>query len=603
MADDEKKRHFCEGNKCLAFIFVVVIAAIVTVAVVTFVDKEIRTVHKYDNSKLPWWKQTVVYQIYPRSFQDTDGDGIGDLNGITKRLDYIQSLGVGAIWLSPFYSSPQRDFGYDISNYTEVDRRFGTMKDFERLMNETRKRNIKVIVDFVPNHTSNESMWFYESRRYNDTYKDYYIWSPGIKRNGTNKNDPPNNWLSVFGGSAWKYDEIRREYYYHAFLESQPDLNVTNKEVQKELQNALTFWLEKGVAGFRLDALKFMFEAEDIFQDEVGLGEYEYDESQEHNLTTNMPEIYGILRSWRKLSDGFKDKHGVGERFIVAESYGLTHAIRDDYYRAGSVPFNFDLIMKLNNTCNGHCVRKILEESLAGLGPSSEFWPNFVMGNHDRSRVASRLGADMLDAMNMMLLTLPGTPTCYYGDEIGMTDASYTFEETKDPQGLHFNKTGYMNHTRDPERSPMQWNDSRNAGFSNGTPWLHVNPNYVTLNARSQSESNSPTSLQMFRELVKLRKIASFNNYNITFIDTAQPEVLAYIRFGLGQPKYVVAMNIGGDNNEVITDFSKSANSIVGRVSVMTPRLSKASGLKNKGIKLSQIGLRGGDGMVIEVLP
>ncbi|XP_048773501.1 maltase A3-like [Ostrea edulis] len=591
MSSDKK---FCQTNKCLMVILVALIAAIAIVCVVTFTDEDARE-KANKKAALKWWQTSIVYQIYPRSFQDSDGDGTGDLRGIRSRLGYVSSLGVGAVWLSPFYKSPMRDFGYDVQNYTEVDPLFGNMTDFESLMQEAKSKKLRVILDFVPNHTSNESYWFYESERGNPKYKDYYIWSDGLTCpsgcTDTGGRQPPNNWLSVFGGSAWKWNGIRNKFYYHAFLDSQPDLNLRNENVQKELEEVLRFWLRKGVDGFRADALKFMFEAKNVSQDEVGLRDtFTWYETDNHNLTTNLPDVYDILKNWRGVLEEFAN-----DKFLIAESYGISNEVRNQYYDHGSIPFNFALIQYLNKSCNALCVKSVIKNSLADLSPS--YWPNFVIGNHDNSRVANRFGVEMIDAFNMLLLTLPGTPTSYYGEEIGMRDTFYSYKETKDPAGLNFNETLYQDHTRDPERSPMQWNDILNAGFSNGTPWLHVNKNYKLINVKTEQLAKQ-SHLNVYTQLAKLRQNSAFTYNDLTFVDVdGNPEqILSYIRTQ-GAAKYLVVLNFGHSYaNDV--DLSDSVGSDRGRIVV-----NAMSGyLPNTTISLKQITLSRGQGLVVQVL-
>ncbi|XP_062577506.1 alpha-glucosidase-like [Saccostrea cucullata] len=590
-------KKFCETNKCLFVILVAVAAVIAIICVVTFSDENLRE-KRNQKADLKWWQTSIVYQIYPRSFQDSDGDGTGDLQGIKGRLGNVSDLGVGAVWLSPIFRSPMRDFGYDVQNYTEVDPIFGNMADFEDLMNEAKAKNLRVILDFVPNHTSNESEWFYLSERGDATYRDYYVWNDGVNCTSgcedTGGKRPPNNWLSVFGGSAWKWSGMRNKFYYHAFLDSQPDLNLRNKKVREELKNVLRFWLQKGVDGFRADALKFMFESQNVTQNETGLSDtFAWIEEDNHNLTTNFKEIYGILKEWREVLNDYGD-----DKFLIAESYGISHAVRNEYYKSGSIPFNFALIQYLNASCDALCLKSVINESMAGLIPS--YWPNFVIGNHDNHRVANRFGPEMIDAFNMLLLTLPGTPTSYYGEEIGMRDTFYTYSETKDPAGLNFNETLYLEHTRDPERSPMQWNDSLNAGFSSGTPWLHVNRNYKVINVKNQ-ESADNSHLKVYKELAKLRQKPSFTYSNLTFVDLDDVDdnpkkILSYIRTQPKEDKYLVVLNFGHlYANDV--DLSKSAGSKRGEVVVNAMSNYKME----TEVDLTRITLSRGQGLVIKI--
>lgn len=532
-----RKQKFCEKGICLFVILVAVVAGIVAVCVVTLTDKNLRQ-RVPSPPRLEWWKTTIIYQIYPRSFQDSNGDGTGDLKGVTKRLDYLQELGVGTLWLSPFYMSPMRDFGYDVQNYTQVDPLFGTMDDFDVLMKEAKKRGLRVLVDFVPNHTSNESSWFNNSRHSIGKYRDYYIWDDGVNCStcpDTNFKMPPNDWKSAFRGSAWTYDDNRKQFYYHAYLDSQPDVNASNPDVRQELKNVLRFWLEKGVDGFRGDAIRKLFEFEDVHRNENGV----------LNLTRNLPGVYPVMREWKHFLD--KYSHGKGqEKILIAESYGITNKMRDAYYEVDSIPFNFAFVQKLNPSCKARCIKQIIETSLDGL--KEEWWPNFVLGSHDVSRIASRMGDSFVNVLNILLLTVPGTPTTYYGEEIGMKDTFYTYSESRDPAGLNY-KEDYLKYSRDPGRSPMQWDSSTNAGFSNGTPWLHVNLNYPVLNVEEQLSKETST-LNIYKSLAKLRQLPSFTNKNIIF-STVNDDIISYVRSESGHPKYLVVLNVGSRDSVV----------------------------------------------------
>lgn len=532
-----RKQKFCEKGICLFVILVAVVAGIVTVCVVTLTDKDLRQ-RSPSPPRLEWWKTTIIYQIYPRSFQDTDGDGTGDLKGVTRRLDYLRELGVGTIWLSPFYKSPMRDFGYDVQNYTQVDPLFGTMDDFDELMKEAKKRGLRILVDFVPNHTSNESSWFNNSRHSIGKYRDYYIWDDGVNCStcpDTNFKITPNDWTSAFRGSAWTYDDHRKQFYYHAYLDAQPDLNASNPDVRQELLKVLRFWLDKGVDGFRGDAIRKLFESEDVHKNENGV----------LNLTRNLPGVYPVMREWKQFLDRYSKEKGQ-EKILIAESYGITNEMRDAYYEVDSMPFNFAFVQKLKPSCKARCIKDIIETSLEGL--KEEWWPNFVLGSHDVSRIASRVGDSFVNVLNILLLTVPGTPTTYYGEEIGMRDTFYTYSESRDPAGLNY-KEDYLNHSQDPGRSPMQWDSSINAGFSNGTSWLHVNLNYPTLNVEDQM-SKEVSTLNIYKRLAKLRQLPSFTNKNIMF-STVNDDIISYVRSDDGQPKYLVVLNVGSRDSMV----------------------------------------------------
>lgn len=356
----------------------------------------------------------------------------------------------------------------------------------------------------------------------------------------------------------------------------------------------LEFWLQKGVDGFRADALKFMFESTNVTEDETGLTDsFTWIETDNHNLTTNFPEIYDILKGWRDVLN----KHSE-DKFLIAESYGISNEIRNKYYEFGSIPFNFALIQNLNKSCNALCMKAVIEDSLSGLGSN---WPNFVLGNHDNSRVASRFGPETIDIFNMLLLTLPGTPTSYYGEEIGMRDTFYTYKETKDPAGLKYNETLYVEHSRDPERSPMQWDNGLNAGFSNGTPWLHVNTNYQILNVKAQKSVDS-SHLKVYQQLAKLRQDRAFTHNSVQFMNISKvggndKAILSYIRAQRSSDKYLVVMNFGHQYASDV-DLSEGAGSERGKVVV---NAMSAYRIK-ENIDLKRVTLSRGQGLVIKVL-
>lgn len=535
----KKEHHFCETNKCTCLVLISVIAGLVVVACITFLAPDVRSKVSEELDVLKWWQKAIIYQIYPRSFQDSDGDGLGDLQGIISRLYYFNELQIEAIWLSPFLTSPMRDFGYDIANYTEVDHKFGKMSDFDELVKKAHEKGIKVIIDFVPNHTSNESSWFNRSRHEEEEYKDYYIWSKGKASDG--KTEPPNNWTSVFEGSAWQWDENRQAYYYHAFLDSQPDLNYRNDKVKREMKNVLRFWLDRGVDGFRIDAIPHLFEKEDLNLEEPPGPANSFNPNL-HMHTKNQPEIFDVVTDWKHVLDEYEAKDGKS-RFLVAETVGIPKDARQKYYEAGSVPFFFNLIASKEKCgATAACLLDIIKE---GLDLKEGQWPNFVIGNHDNKRIADRMGYMYADAMNMLLLTLPGTPTTYYGEELGMQGGDYQGRQPQDPYALTSNNWA---NSRDSERNPMQWNTSLNAGFTAGTPWLETTPNtdYMHVNVEVQ-EKNPTSSLSLYKRLVELRRQPSFQNAKCTLpIDgTDLGNILLYIRGLDNEVQYLVALNLG----------------------------------------------------------
>lgn len=442
---------------------------------------------------LAWWQTGVVYQIYPRSFQDSNGDGIGDLPGITQRLDYLRWLGVDAIWLSPVYPSPMADFGYDVSNYTDIDPFFGTLADFDDLLRETHRRGMKLIMDFVPNHTSDQHPWFLESRATRDNPKrDWYIWRDGV--NG----GPPNNWLSEFGGAAWSRDEASGQYYYHAYLPDQPDLNWRNPEVRAAIHEALRFWLARGVDGFRLDTIHHLFEDPDL-ADNPPNAHYRAGMSptlafaRTHQV--DLPEVQDVLAGFRQLTESFGERVLVGEAYLPLEKIMAYYGTPD---RPGvHLPFNFQLI---GAPWNAAFIADLITRYDSLLPP--DCWPNWVLGNHDRSRVASRFGLKNAPLAAMLLLTLRGTPTVYYGDEIGLTDVAIPPEKIADPWELRVPGFG---HGRDPVRTPMPWDGSVHAGFSAAEPWLPLNSDAATRNVEAQRDDTA-SLLRLTRELIAMRR-------------------------------------------------------------------------------------------------
>ncbi len=402
----------------------------------------------------PWWKHAVIYEIYPRSFQDTNGDGIGDLNGITSRLDYIKDLGIDAIWITPFYPSPQVDFGYDIADYTAVDPQFGTMADFDRLMAEAKKRGIRVVVDYVPNHTSDQHAWFKESRTSRDNPKrDWYIWHDGSVNGG-----PPNNWQSWFGHSAWQLDSSTNQYYYHHFYVQQPDLNWRNPQVQKAMYDVMRFWLDRGAAGFRVDAVSRLFEDPNLHDDPIlpGLNAFG-DPNIQHKYTDNLPEVHDILKEFRKIVNSYPD-----DPVLISEADEPNiHELTKMYGTGDEVQLPMDFQVADVNTLSASEFRRLLNEVNDNTAGGQ---PHYFFSNHDQPRQWDRYGDgvhndQIAKLMAALLLTTRATPQMYYGEELGMRTTTPTRkEDVQDPVG----RTGWpKDKGRDGERTPMQWNSSK----------------------------------------------------------------------------------------------------------------------------------------------
>ncbi len=479
----------------------------------------------------PWWQKGVVYQIYPRSFQDTNGDGIGDLNGITARLDYLADLGIDAIWISPFYPSPMKDFGYDIANFTDIDSRFGDLADFDLMISEIHKRGLKLIMDFVPNHTSDQHPWFMQSRASkNNPKRDWYIW-----RSGRTPSAPPNNWRSVFGGSAWQLDPETGEYYYHAFLKEQPDLNWHHPDVRSAMLDAMKFWLSRGVDGFRVDAVNEI--AEDLaLKDEPKNPAWNPSRRDNdrliHIYTGDQKATHGVIRAMRKTLDSFS-----GERVLITESYRPFDKLVEYYGTTtepeAHMPFNFHLI---GAEWKPAVIAKLIKDYESSLPKGA--WPDWVEGNHDNHRLASRIEPAQTRVAAMLLLTLRGTPTIYNGDELGLKDVVVPPEAVQDPVEVLDPGKGFG---RDPSRAPMIWDQSDGAGFSKAKPWLPIEPQFKTLNVAMQAK-DPKSILSLYKALLKLRRNSPELSLGSIQVIEASKNLLAYRR-KLGGKSLLVVLN------------------------------------------------------------
>ncbi len=533
-----------------------------------------------------WWQRGVIYEIYPRSFQDSNGDGIGDLAGIVARLDYLNdgtpdSLGVDAIWLSPIYPSPMADFGYDVADYSDVHPTFGDLATFDQLVAEVHKRDMRLILDFVPNHSSSEHPWFKESRssRHNPR-RDWYMWADP-KPDGS----PPNNWLSVFGGSAWEWDETSGQYYLHSFLKEQPDLNWRNPQVRAAMLDVLRFWLERGVDGFRIDVVFYMIKDDQLRDNppnpqapkRKSLGQYD---SQLQVYTSNRPEVHEIIRQFRRLLDSYDERFSVGEVYL----FELSELMK--YYGENldelHMPFNFTL---MHLPWQAGAFRRTVGLYEAALPPGA--WPNYVLGSHDEHRLASRFGRAQARVAAMLLLTLRGTPTLYYGDEIGMTDVEIPPEKEQDPHGKRVPGRGLG---RDPERTPMQWDAGPNAGFSTVEPWLPVAPDYETVNVEAQQAD--PTSmLNLYRRLIWRRKASpALIEGRYRPLDGVPGSCLVYLREHASQ-RMLIALNFSDEEQH----FSLAEVGQRGRL-VLSTHLDR-----EEAVSLEALHLRASEGCLIDL--
>lgn len=486
-----------------------------------------------------WWQQGIVYQIYPRSFQDGNGDGIGDLGGIRARLDHLVALGVDAVWISPIYPSPMADFGYDISDYCDIDPRFGTLADFDALVSDVHARGLKLILDFVPNHTSDRHPWFMQSRRARaDPRRDWYLWRDPAPDGG-----PPNNWVSNFGGPAWTLDPGTGQYYCHSFLTEQPDLNWRNPEVRAAMYEVLRFWLRRGVDGFRVDVLSDLIK-DAHFRDNPPNPAFVAGQHPTQRwiplYSTDQPEMQQIVAEMRRLVDSFSN--AASSRVLIGELYlPLTRLVAyyglnaDGVLEGVQLPFNFQLIAA---EWQARRIDRLVRDYEAALPAGAA--PNWVLGNHDKPRIASRVGAQMARLAAMLLLTLRGTPTLYYGDEIGMTDVAIPPEEMQDPCEKSAPGRGLG---RDPERTPMQWSGAPQAGFTTGTPWLRLAHDWPERNVESQAR-DAASMLTLYRRLIALRRGQPALNRGDYEALESEAEVLAYARKFKGE-RVVVLLNFG----------------------------------------------------------
>jgi len=515
------------------------------------------------SSQQDWWKNAVIYEIYPRSFQDSNGDGIGDLNGITQRLDYLKTLGVDAIWLSPIYPSPQADFGYDISDYENIDPQYGTLADFDHLMAEANKRHIRVIMDMVMNHSSDEHKWFKESRSSRtNPYRDWYVWHDGKGETATDKGEPPNNWQSDFGHSAWEWDPTTRQYYYHKFYIKQPDFNWNNPKVHQAFKDIIAFWLKRGVGGFRFDAITTLFEDPNLIDDDVlkdkdgktylnNYGDIALNDSR----TNNLPGVHPVMQEMRASTAKFDSNKYPGDRVFIGETYlPNIGELEKQYGPPGHPEFHLPMDTQLGfiNKLDVAAFRAKLDDVEQHLGGHT---PLLVFDNHDNPRLDARYGdgvhdTDIQRVISTVLFASRGASLFYYGDEIGMKTTPPTRkEDVKDPVGI----TGWpKDKGRDGERTPMQWDATPEAGFTaSATPWLPVPPTYTMVNVKAQE--GAPDSLfTWYQSLIQLKKTNPvFANGDDVLVDTDNTKVLSWKRSTPGGGEIVITCNFTADPQSV----------------------------------------------------
>ena len=492
----------------------------------------------------PWWKHAVIYEVYLRSFQDSDGDGVGDLNGVTQRLDYLESLGVDAIWITPFFPSQQIDFGYDVSDYESVDPRFGTLADFDRLLAEAQKRKIRVLLDLVVNHTSDQHEWFQDAARSRTSVAhDFYLWSNG-RAEGAGRPRPPNNWVSVFGGSAWEYVPSVRQFYYHRYFRQQPDLNWRNPKVERAMFDVMRFWLDRGVAGFRLGAVTSLFK-DSRLRNAAALGgrNAQGDPNLSDAYTNNLPETHAVLRRMRKLLDHYPE-----ERVLIGETYVKSTAQLAPWYggaRHDELQLPMDTAFAFATRLDAREFRSRLSEAAGALQGSQ---PLLLLDNHDHARSWDRFGdgkhnTEIAKILATLLVTSHATVLLYQGEELGQTTAvPARVEDVRDPVGI----TGWpKDKGRDGERTPMQWNGSPQAGFTlSQRPWLPVTAGFEELNVQAQ-RPESESLLNWHRKLIALRRVdEALRGGRTVMLDATNPRVLTYARVTDDGSGILVSLNM-----------------------------------------------------------
>jgi len=544
---------------------------------ILFVSSFLAPVYAQDEGQ-PWWQHAVFYEIYPRSFADSNNDGLGDLRGITSKLDYLHRLGVDAIWISPCYPSPQFDFGYDVADYENIDPMYGTLADFDVLTREAHKRGIRVIMDFVVNHSSYKHPWFLESKSSrNSPRRDWYIW-----RDGKGPVQPPNNWESSFGGSAWTLDPATGQYYYHYFEAEQPDLNWRNPAVEKAMFDVTRFWHEHGVDGFRLDAVDLLFEDPDLKDNPIVPGKNEFGDPEMINkFNDNLPQVHDELRRLRKATDA-------NGQVLIGETWTDNIDQLKAYYgpHQDEIQLPMDFMFTTVNKLSAPGFRKQI-----GLAESAGGWPVFVISNHDIVRSYTRYGDgknndQIAKLLAGMYLTLRGTPILYYGEELGMENHDpVRREDVKDPLG----QQGWPQQKgRDGERTPMQWDATLDAGFTHGKPWLPVDPRYTTFNVASESKDRT-SILNFYRSVLSLRRNSSALRDG-AYIPLAQsdPNILAYFRRS-GKETVLVALNFSSstqtfDLNLAAPEFSRAKTTVL----LTTSSAEQTTNGKQRIIQLSR---------------
>jgi alpha-glucosidase len=517
-------------------------------------DSHVKQTNSSAASERNWWKNAVIYEVYPRSFQDTNSDGIGDLKGITQHLDYLQKLGVDAIWLTPVYPSPNADFGYDIADYRDINPEYGSLDDFNELVAEAKKRNIRVVMDMVMNHTSDENSWFVQSKSSRtDPYRDWYMWHDGKGETAESQGVPPNNW-GVFGRSSWEWDPSTRQYYYHHFSVHQPDLNWYNPAIKQEFKDIVRYWLKLGVAGFRFDAIETLFEDKNLEDEPIALdkdgkpilspqGQPRLQRTKEEDL----PKVHAVMQEMRAHMDTFDANTFPGTRVLIGEIFSRSSDELSQWYGTPKIP-EFELPMEMRVAfVNKLDVSEFRERLIEAETKLDNNVPLLVFDNHDQPRMDVRYGDGVHDVaiqrvLSTILFTSGGASLMYYGDEIGMKTTPPTRKE--DVKDRMAGLAGWPRFKgRDGERTPMQWNDSQNAGFTTGAPWLPVPPTASTVNVKAE-EGEPDSLLAWYRALIHLKKTTpALERGTSTMLDTENTKVLSWMRKAPGIPTVLVSLN------------------------------------------------------------
>nr|BAP18685.1 sucrose hydrolase [Samia ricini] len=561
---------------------------------------------------LDWWKTCVLYQIYPRSFKDSDGDGIGDLKGIISELEHFVDAGVDAIWMSPIFTSPMVDFGYDISDFFDIHYEYGTMEDFEELLEKAHSLGLKVLLDFVPNHASNESEYYIKSEARDPFYEDFFVWADALPDpNNASNRLPPSNWVSQFGGSAWEWNEARQQYYLHQFAIQQVDFNFRNPAVQEKMFEIMRFWLDKGADGFRLDALPYLIEAnpadhEGRYPDDPLSGLIQF---EPHQLGYTIPiytkdliELYDIVYEWREFIDQYNEEHGGDTRVIFSEGYAnvtmtMLYYGNEDGAIGAHFPFNFDFITDLNSESNARDFVYIILRWLTYM-PYGGI-PNWVFGNHDNNRMPTRFRKDMVDGLNAINMLLPGVAVTYQGEEIGMRDGYVSWEDTVDIEACNRGDPDtYHLYSRDPARTPYHWNNSTNAGFSTANrTWLPVAEDYPELNLAKQKEDRI-SHFKNYQALTALRKekTLSHGEYDIRPLSDWTFYLVRSLRT---YDTFVLLFNVGDRENTV--DLNRVPHlTLPATIYVASIHSTREGG---HVISNSQLTLSAGEALVLRAVP